>query len=253
MYHALISAAREGKLKVVQRILKEPGIDVNDEDTTGWTALTYAAWHGHLEIVQCLVRHPEICVNFCKRERGPGRPLVPENNYLDYHKLAPLHCAAQRGHLEIERCLLGHPQIDANLRDCGGRTALMHAACDGHLEIVQSLVQHPKIDVNLRSHFGQTALIYATIFVHHNVVQFLLTQDMVIIHVDDHEISKWWYGLVEHTPLSSAMQISDEFDQYWQRLARRGLVAFWKNDDKFIGRQIELVDTIVSFIGWNNK
>ncbi|EAU83790.1 hypothetical protein CC1G_07525 [Coprinopsis cinerea okayama7 len=45
-----------------------------------------------------------------------------------------------------------------NLRDSGGKTALIEASLNGHHEAVERLLQHPEVDVNIQSNSGLTAL-----------------------------------------------------------------------------------------------
>jgi uncharacterized protein len=52
---------------------------------------------------------------------------------------------------------------DVNVRDPGGKTPLMEAACHGHTEVAAALIA-AGADVNARERTGNTALIYAVYF-----------------------------------------------------------------------------------------
>ena len=49
-----------------------------------------------------------------------------------------------------------------NLQDSGGWTALIRASANGRTEIVQMLLERPEIDVNLQNRWGRTALMWAS-------------------------------------------------------------------------------------------
>jgi len=52
----LIKASRKGKINEVKDLIKS-GVDVNFIDKNGWTALIYAARNGYLKVMQYLVKH----------------------------------------------------------------------------------------------------------------------------------------------------------------------------------------------------
>ena len=57
----LIEAVKSGDITKVQRLLKEEvrrrlkGLDPNNRDWYGWTALHHAAWYGHDKMVKLLL------------------------------------------------------------------------------------------------------------------------------------------------------------------------------------------------------
>jgi len=86
---ALHRAAKEGHTKVVEFLLKTPGIDVNALDTEfRGTPLNWAAEGGHTEVVELLLKTPGIDVNV-----------------RDNHGRNPLNMADYYGHHEIVRML----------------------------------------------------------------------------------------------------------------------------------------------------
>lgn len=48
---------RSGNSKCVLRLLKEPGVDINQQDALGWTPLHYASKSGEKEIVTLLIMY----------------------------------------------------------------------------------------------------------------------------------------------------------------------------------------------------
>jgi ankyrin repeat protein len=90
----LKAASGHGHIAVV-RLLIESGANLNARSTTGTTALMIAAANGHLHIVKLLLRHGARRDFFtrCKGSRHPSRTAAS--------------WAAERGHREVARYLLG--------------------------------------------------------------------------------------------------------------------------------------------------
>ncbi|MCF7900243.1 ankyrin repeat domain-containing protein [Candidatus Babeliales bacterium] len=77
-----LDAAKNGKVQELNRLLRaHPNIDVNAQDSDGYTALMLAAYNGHDDCVTSLLDHPGIKVN-----------AQTKNGYT------ALMCAAQNGH-----------------------------------------------------------------------------------------------------------------------------------------------------------
>ncbi|KAK0164745.1 hypothetical protein PV328_003329 [Microctonus aethiopoides] len=81
--------------------------DIEQRDDAGWTALQLAAEAGSLRAIDLLVKAG---ANVNETERSYGRTA--------------LHIAAEGGHVDIARYLLEKTDIDVNLRNLGGNTAL---------------------------------------------------------------------------------------------------------------------------------
>ena len=82
-------------------------------------------------------------------------------NLHDNNGATALMCACNFGCQPVVAALLSHPAIDVNSRDSLHRTALIYACCHGHLALVNELVMHPNIDVNVKCNEGFTALMCA--------------------------------------------------------------------------------------------
>lgn len=76
------------------------------KDSYGWAPIHLAAWHGHPDIVQMLM------MAGCSP------------NLTNIDDRTPLHLAAKAGSLEVVNVLLSHPEIDMNVVDRKGQTAL---------------------------------------------------------------------------------------------------------------------------------
>ncbi len=69
--------------------------------------------------------------------------------------------AVRGGHNAMVTALLGRPELNVNLVDRDGNTALILAARGGHNAMVTALLGRPELDVNVAIKDGGTALTYA--------------------------------------------------------------------------------------------
>ena len=84
-----------------------------------------------------------------------------------------VYWACEKGHTEIVKLLLTHPNIDPSV--CGG-LAIFCASKNGHLEIVKLLLAHPDIDP---SDNNNAAVFEANYYGHSKVVKALLSDSRV--------------------------------------------------------------------------
>lgn len=120
-------------------LLSHPEVDVNlPSSTLGKTPLHLVATAGKVERVKLLLAHPDIKVNVLDFEGST--PLVcvamQECESKDTDRARRLE--------EVAQALLAHPQTDVNLADNKGRTALSWASKRGHDNIVKLLLEHPQ-------------------------------------------------------------------------------------------------------------
>jgi ankyrin len=138
--------AENGHVAAVSELLRT-GVDANQADCNGRTALHFAAKKRHAAVVSALLGHEGIQINAANRDG-----------------VTPLHCATSFGHVEIVTMLLGHIDTDINKQaDKDGLTALHFAIRDfaaesGYGEIVTALLGHKGIDLNRADWRGRTAL-----------------------------------------------------------------------------------------------
>ena len=97
-----------------------------------------AASAGDLDLVTHLSAASSLDVNWIGPERGD----------------ASLHRDCRFGHLQIVQVLLKHPQIDVNLANAGGGTAVNLAGQEGHVEVVKLLTADIRIEVNWQANGG---------------------------------------------------------------------------------------------------
>ncbi|EJT69327.1 hypothetical protein GGTG_12946 [Gaeumannomyces tritici R3-111a-1] len=134
-------AAATGSDTGTTEILLKCRADVNPIDLLGWTPLHYACQTGRTAAVQILL------IRGAEHVRGKDG-------------MAPLHCAAMGGHLDVVRQLT-ESGAALNVLDASGTTPLHWAAYDGHKDVVEYLRQ----DANkkLRDHYGRTVLHLAAV------------------------------------------------------------------------------------------
>lgn len=120
---ALVLAAREGSMKVLQALLAYPGTKVDATAVNGNTALMMAAYKGNMPAVQALL------------DKGAA---------VNRAGWTPLHYAAAAGDDAIVRLLLdrgAHVDAVSPLKS-GSYTPLMMAAREGHDATALLLIDH---------------------------------------------------------------------------------------------------------------
>lgn len=135
---ALMIAVRENSNKVIDALLKTPGIAIDLRAKNGDSAIMLASYLGNLKVVKELL------------QRGAA---------INHPGWTPLHYAATAGHLELIRLLLEHhAYIDAESPN--KTTPLMMASRNGNIQVVQLLIEQGA-DVELKNALGMTALDFA--------------------------------------------------------------------------------------------
>ncbi|KAH0536220.1 hypothetical protein FGG08_006887 [Glutinoglossum americanum] len=144
-------------------------IDRYNRYSKGFSDLTVGSYFGHDVVVKYLLEREGVDVN---RKDGDGR--------------TPLSWAAERGHLEITKLLVGRESVvDVNNKGRNGRTPLSWAAEGGHPEIVKLLVKREDVDVNHEDGYGRTPLSWAAGRGHLEVVKLLLKRESANVNHKD--------------------------------------------------------------------
>lgn len=138
MSSELYWAALRGDVTVVRTLISQ-GVDVNEQDTYGYTALMAAASEGYAEIVELLINE--------------GADV----NQPDSSGGTALMNPSLRGHVEVVRLLLN---AGADAKSESGVRAFMYAAAGGHTRIVELFLKKG-VGINSRDRSGMTALISA--------------------------------------------------------------------------------------------
>jgi ankyrin repeat protein len=134
----LRSASFSGYLSIVRELIPQ-GVDIDAQESGGWTALMYAAAKGNLDIFQILL--------------AAGADI----NIKDRSGETALSKAAYWGHLEIVNLLLSAGAEVNGIDNEEGSAPLMNAIYFGRVQIVETLLAagaNPK----LRDKNGKTAI-----------------------------------------------------------------------------------------------
>lgn len=128
---ALMLAAQRDSPDILRTLLQHPEIQVNLQDSDGYTALSLAVINESPLSVEALLEIAEIKANLV--DRWAGR--------------SALHIAAVRDNSEMVRRLL-EGDIDPTLKDRqGSRTAIHHAVDRGHLLVVETMMKYDQVDL----------------------------------------------------------------------------------------------------------
>jgi len=138
---ALIHIASSGNINILQAILERKGVDINNKDKAGDTALIAATRKGFHKCVDELAKY--------------GADV----NAKDKEGLTALFIAANNTLPEVARVLLAR-NADATIRDVNGRPALHHAATRGDAATISAMLDKGA-NPNLELEDGTTPLFWA--------------------------------------------------------------------------------------------
>ncbi|MBN3286192.1 FEM1C protein, partial [Polyodon spathula] len=164
---AVFNAARDGKLRLLQKLLENKAEDdiskLMAEKTNGATPLLMAARYGHLDLVEYLLE----C---CRAPVEIGGSVNFDGETIE--GAPPLWAASAAGHLKVVQSLLGHG-ASVNNTTLTNSTPLRAACFDGHLEIVRYLVEN-KADLEVANRHGHTCLMISCYKGHREIAQYIL-------------------------------------------------------------------------------
>ncbi|XP_062843994.1 protein fem-1 homolog A [Trichomycterus rosablanca] len=164
---AVFNAARDGKLKLIQKLLSNKSPEeleaLAEEKTQGGTPLLVASRYGHLEVVDYLLEHCKVNVELGGSVNFDGETI---------EGAPPLWAASAAGHLPVVKTLLKHG-ASVNNTTLTNSTPLRAACFDGHLEIVRYLVEH-SADMEVANRHGHTCLMISCYKGHQEIAKFLL-------------------------------------------------------------------------------
>ena len=148
-------AADYGHLNLCKMLINEYNVDVQLPENDGWTALHFSAKNGSFEMVKYFI-NMGIDINL-KTKDG----------------LNCLHIAAHYGHLNLCKALINEYNVDVQLPDNDGWTALHFSPRNGSYEIVKYFIKMG-IDINLETTDGINCLHIAADQGHLNLCKALI-------------------------------------------------------------------------------
>ena len=171
-------------MELIQNILEHSVIDYGSyfrENMTYSSLIEFVVrkYKTHKEFYTWLIQRPDFTVN------------TQDDNGMNV-----LIWALKLNEMELVTSILvdqDHPEIDVNLQNSGGETALMNASALGQTEIVRMLLERPEIDVNLQNPRGDTALMRASQFGRTEIVKGLLERPEILVNLQD---SGGWTALI---------------------------------------------------------
>uniref|UniRef100_A0A665VDB8 Euchromatic histone-lysine N-methyltransferase 2 n=1 Tax=Echeneis naucrates TaxID=173247 RepID=A0A665VDB8_ECHNA len=142
-YTGLHHAAKLGSLEIVSMLLETGQVDVNAQDSGGWTPIIWAAEHKHVDVIKALLnRGADVTIN-------------------DKELNVCLHWAAYAGNVDIAELVLnsGCSLASVNMH---GDTPLHIAAREGYLDCV-TLFLSRGADIDIMNREGDTPLTLARV------------------------------------------------------------------------------------------
>lgn len=160
---ALLKAARDGKINVMRKLLREGKANVKAKDKDGWTAVHWAAAEARLDVLRFLITE-------AKAEPDPK----------DNDGSTPMDLARMFDKEDVVSLLMEYTSPQRVLRDADKKSrvtqanaALLIAAESGVLEAVMSLL-NDKADIHASDDNGDTPLHLAVRHQQGDVVHYLL-------------------------------------------------------------------------------
>ncbi|KAJ2933289.1 hypothetical protein H1R20_g3854, partial [Candolleomyces eurysporus] len=166
---ALIRASRFGREAMVEYLLSLKNIDPNVRCGAGNTPLITAAADGHRRICSLLLEHPDMDVN---AQNGTTvavrhRDISPRMSRTGTGTTA-LMMACMGGHKSVVDLLLGHKDINVDVKDHTGKTALLLVRREGRhgKDIVTSLLQamSRKLPGKMKKHRSSNGVVGGSAF-----------------------------------------------------------------------------------------
>ena len=123
-YNEMMAAITQGRIEDVKSLLNDKSVDINEKNSTGWTALQYASHKDHCDVVELLL------------DNGADIEARISDCYV-----TPLIRACYNGHMSIVELLLDRG-ADIHAVSKNSIHSLYHACNKGHDSVVKLLLKH---------------------------------------------------------------------------------------------------------------
>ena len=156
LHHAVIEKNNEA----LKLLLNVPNINVNIVDKSGWNALHLAVLENNIEGLKLLLNVPNIDVNIVNNNSGGGgqSALHLAKSSMINIRVLKQHTAVRIKNYEALKLLLNVPNIDVNILDNNGESAVHHTVRIKNNEELKLLLKMPNIDVNIVNNRGWSPL-----------------------------------------------------------------------------------------------
>jgi ankyrin repeat protein len=146
-------------------LIGQDDVDVEARDRDAMTPILFAAFHGHVAVGNMLLARRRVDSKAVNLGRMGGMHVTAWKGHVrilspllslraDPNAAAPLHYAAEYGHVAAARWLHTKAHANANVRNRIGATPLHLAAQSGRLDVVKELVSWGEIGLNARNGAG---------------------------------------------------------------------------------------------------
>ena len=159
-------AADQGHLNLCKTLIKKHNLDLEKPNDDGWTALHYSAKNDSYELVKFFT------------------DMGIDTNLKATDEMNCLHIAADYGHLNLCKTFINEYNVDVQLPDNDGWTALHFSSRNGSFEIVKYLI-NMGIDINHKTKHGMNCLHIATHYGHLNLCKALINEYNVDVQLPD--------------------------------------------------------------------
>ncbi|XP_067675003.1 uncharacterized protein [Haliotis asinina] len=156
-------------------LLLEKNADVNVTDSCGWTPLHYISWVGNRKIIDILIKFKADVNAQCKESSlKPKSPLKLKSGKKpnETEGMTALHLACHQGHVGVVKKLMDVDNIDINISDVFGKSALYIASKRGRSQVVKILLEK-RADTSLATTDCRTAVYAASKKGHAPVIELL--------------------------------------------------------------------------------
>jgi len=160
----LIKYCLSGDITDVERTISQ-GADINHLDDDQGSPLMIAIKQMNIVLVNYFIELPDLLIN--QTDSTGQTPLIIACKLFSTDDLVKNTITV------IFKLILNHKDVDVNVYDSTGTTALMYASLVGNIDIVSKLIDI-KADVNAKHVRGNTVLHYAVSSENVNIVQSLL-------------------------------------------------------------------------------